>query len=275
MSNNIKNEKTVSSIIRRFIPEDCQKQITYIANLQSDTFHKRKAINGILKSYNLPFTILGSGTNRLGVKFGQYAFKFAYDNEGKIDNIHEYLYNKELQPFVIDVYEISDDCNILVTEYVDVITTYEFSKKRRTIAAEECEVIETLAPKFIIGDVGVSSKNCNNWGTRFRNGGLQYVILDYAYIYRIEDVMACPYCHGGNGGKRGRLNTLFPSQYGTELVCRYCGREIKFEEVAHILSYNDSRLLEDYINKGMQVEPDKKEMLISSKGPTDVNEEQD
>lgn len=229
-----KNEKIeVTSIISRYIPEDCETILCYILSLDITNYAKRYEIDKVLNDYNVEHTILGAGTNRLGIKFGPYAFKFALDEEGRIDNLHEFKHAPELSKCVVTCYEMRDDAYILVTEYIEVITTQEFTSSSTRISDEEEAVINEMTLNYVIGDIGVTGKNCNNWGKRQTTSGTEYAVLDFAYIYRKENIFVCPYC------SNPKKMSIRPYDKGRKLKCITCEQVFNFPDIANLLTYND------------------------------------
>jgi len=229
------NEKqiSISSIISRYIPDDCETIICYILSLDCSNYTKRYYIDKILTDYHIEHTVLGAGTNRLGIKFGPYAFKFALDQEGRIDNLHEFKYGPELSRCVVTCYEMRHDAYILVTEYIEVITTQQFEMYKNRISDEEESVIDEMTQNYVIGDIGVTGKNCNNWGKRTTTTGVEYAVLDFAYIYRKEKIFGCPYCN------QPKKLSIRPFDKGQKLKCITCGQEFNFPDIANLLTYND------------------------------------
>lgn len=232
MARDIK-EIEITSIISRYIPEKCEAIICYILASDATNYSKRYEIDHILTEYGIDHLVLGTGTNRLGIKFGPYAFKFALDEEGRIDNLHEFKYAPELSKCVVTCYELRHDAAILVTEYIEVVTTQQFESSKHRISDEEESVIDEMTMNYVIGDIGVTGKNCNNWGRRATTNGFEYAVLDFAYIYRKEKVFLCPYC------VKPKKNTIKPFNKGRELKCVECGHVFKFPDIANLLTYND------------------------------------
>ena len=62
----------------------------------NDNNTKVLKIYELLDQYKVPYTKLGTGTNRLGIMVDSYAVKIAYDKDGKIDNKREFIYSLAL-----------------------------------------------------------------------------------------------------------------------------------------------------------------------------------
>lgn len=173
-----------SRILEHFTPQlltdlyrVCKSSIISDNNLKVDT------MLNILNEYKIDYVELGPGTNRLAILIDNYVFKLALDKWGLQDNINEFTVSQELQPHVVKTYETND--LISVCEYVTVISKDEFIDNKETIR----DILGILAEGYLLGDVGTVAKNFCNWGYR-DNGDL--VILDFAYIYRIQgEEMLC------------------------------------------------------------------------------------
>lgn len=209
----------VRSRINEFIPVEVSEEIRKITHdvTTSDNNEKSKRISDTLRKHDINFIELGTGTNRKAVLIDGYVFKIAMDFEGERDNANEYAMSKELQPFVVKVYETND--LICVTEYITLISRDEFNMVDKKF--EILNILSQLSGSYLLGDVGYDTKNFANWGSR-DNG--QLVILDFAYIYRVQGPeMYCTYCE--NSGFL-QYDSLFNS-----LQCSSCGRTQTFSEV--------------------------------------------
>ena len=105
-----------------------------------------------------------------------------------------------------------------VTEYVEIFNLdsfYRYQDKMR-------EILSDISTRFLIGDVGITSKNYINWGIR-HNGKDEICIMDYAYIYDVKfGIFKCS-CDN---------ETLL--QYDKDFVnfyCPRCGRKYTFGEI--------------------------------------------
>ena len=151
--------------------------------------HKMLIIQQLLKKYNIPFSVLGGATNRIALYIDRYAVKFAVDHQGYVDNLVEYSISRELQPYVTKSYETNG--YILVAESVKTMSLDDFKMRRTDIET----ILSNLAQDYLLGDVGIISRNYTNWGIR-DNG--EVVILDYAYIHRgTEKLFTCEVCGCG------------------------------------------------------------------------------
>lgn len=178
--------KKIRSRIHEFIDEDLMNQLDKICNnvIVSDNNIKAATIKQTLDDHGIYYNELGPGTNRMAVLIDGYVFKIAMDKWGKQDNANEFAMSKELQPFVIKVYESND--LISVSEYVTLISREEFIEKKNEIL----KILSILSESYLLGDVGYITKNFTNWG--YRDDG-SLVILDFAYIHTIHgEELFCP-----------------------------------------------------------------------------------
>lgn len=151
--------------------------------------HKMLIIQQLLKQYNVYFSVLGGATNRLTVYIDGYTVKFALDNQGFVDNQIEYSISRELQPYVPKTYETNG--YILVAECVKTMSLDDFKILKSDIE----RILSDLSKDYLLGDVGYTKKNFENWGIR-DDGSI--VILDYAYIHRgTEKLFTCEVCGEG------------------------------------------------------------------------------
>ena len=184
---------------------------------------KGALIEEALKEFNVPYSRLGTGTNRLAVMIDEYAVKIALDADGKIDNKREFKYSKALQPYVVKAYEI-DRVNglILVTEYVKCFEESDFRSITRQ--SEMREILSDLSQNFLIGDVGITTKNFSNWGIRTDDNSI--CMLDFAYVYAISyQIFKCS-C--------GAL-LKYDNDY-VNLVCERCRKKYTFGAIRKKIS---------------------------------------
>lgn len=212
----IKTSKKRSLIIKYFSKDIYIElmRITMIAD--ADNNEKGAMIKQLLRDNNIPFEGLGSGTNRMAVLIDGYAVKIALDKDGMIDNRREMLYTRQLQPYVVKVYESTPNGLIAVTEFVEIFTLAEFHEHQE----EMSEILSQISTQFLIGDCGITGKNYVNWGTR--NDGT-ICILDFAYIYSVQyKIFGCA-C---NDEALLKYDKNF-----VNLICPLCGRKYTFGEV--------------------------------------------
>ena len=126
------------------------------------------------------------------------------------------LYTKDLQPYVIKVYECIPDGLIAVSEYVRYFSVDDYHSHKE----EMREILASISENYLIGDCGITGKNYINWGTR--NDGT-ICILDFAYIYDTKfSVFSCS-CMDG-------VYLQYDSNY-VNLICPVCGRKYTFQEL--------------------------------------------
>lgn len=181
-----------------------------------DNNDKGDIIKELLTRFSVPYTSLGSGTNRMAVLIDGYAIKIALDKDGMIDNRREMLYTRDLQPYVVKVYECTPNGLIAVTEYITIFTIDDFHEHQDDMR----KILGIISTQFLIGDVGVTGKNYVNWGTR-DDGTI--AILDFAYIYSVEYKLFTCSCDN---------DSLL--RYDNDFVilkCPKCGRKYTFGEI--------------------------------------------
>lgn len=220
--NLVDDKQRLRSRIHTFLPKELLAEVNEICNregggnsVEENNNRKTKEVSQVLRKYKIPFIELGTGTNRKAVLIDGYVFKFALDSWGKRDNANEYAMSDILQPFVVKVYETND--LVCVTEYITLVTRDEFKKNKPTVVS----ILSRLAEEYLLGDVGYDMKNFANWG--YRDNG-QYVILDFAYIHRIQGhELYCTKCED-RGYLKYDSNFFF-------LNCTSCGERYSFSEV--------------------------------------------
>ena len=208
---------TKRSLILKYISRDLYLElykITMIADANNN--EKGALIKDALNRFDVPFDSLGSGTNRMAVIIEGYAFKIALDKDGMIDNRREMLYSKILQPYVVKVYECMPNGLVAVSEYVSV---FDASDKIDN-ESEMRSILKDISSNFLIGDVGITSKNYTNWGKR--NDG-SICILDFAYIYSVTYRLFTCDCDN---------ETLLQSDSNfVYFICPKCGRKYEFGQI--------------------------------------------
>ena len=149
-------EKNIRSMILEYISPELYLEllkVTKTPELNNNT--KGDYIKKLLIENGISYAGLGSGTNRLGLLIDGYVFKFALDSDGMIDNQREFKYSIQLQPYVIKSYECLPNGLIMVCEYVEVFSLQDF----REHTGDMSEILSDLSNIYLIGDVGVISKN--------------------------------------------------------------------------------------------------------------------
>lgn len=214
--------KTVKrSIINKYFTKDIYFEIYKITMINDlDNIDKGYLIIDYLKSTGLDFSPLGSGTNRMAILLDGYAVKIALDKDGMIDNRREMLYTKDLQPYVIKVYECTPTGLIAVTEYVSAFTNK--ADLLATHVVEAKKILSEISQSYLVGDVGITEKNYGNWGTRKTDGSL--CILDYAYIYSVKyTLFSCTNEDCENPNSLLQYDNNF-----VNLICPSCGTKYSF-----------------------------------------------
>ena len=220
----------LTSYIRRYLPPELLVKIERTTRRYDlNNNQKGKIVMRLLEDHltniGVDFRLLGKGTNRMGVQIDDLAFKFALDSDGHIDNKREFKYSNELQPYVIKVYECTEDGLVAVSEFVQCFDDYEYMLQ---CADEIRDILRKVSDYYFIGDVGITSKNAANWGKR-RNGEL--VMLDFAYIYSVSYRLFTCTCNAGE--------ILHYNNDYTSLVCPACKRVIEFAQIRRRISKKD------------------------------------
>ena len=215
-----------SYLKRYFSPELCKELNLLTFTTDIDNNEKRDIILGLLEKNNIPFSPLGSGTNRYAVLIEGYAVKIALDRAGKIDNRREFKYSKQLQPNVIKVYECFPDGLIAITEYITVFTIEDLYRNQSKMR----DILKDISQNYLIGDIGVTPKNYLNWGYRTDLDN-SICILDFAYIYSLSyKTFRC------NCSSHAMLN--YDSEY-INLRCPHCKKKYTFEDIRRKITRKD------------------------------------
>jgi hypothetical protein len=208
-----KMTKKRSIILQYFTPEILVKIQLITKTAGASNNDKGQMIKELLTENNVPFSSLGSGTNRLGLLIDGYAVKIALDEDGMIDNRREFKYTEVLQPYVVKVYEISPLGLVAVTEYVTIFTYDDF----RRYADDMRSILKDISTHFLMGDVGITGKNYVNWG--YRDDGT-VCILDFAYIYSVQYKLFTCSCSDD-------ALLVYDDDF-VKLICPRCGRKYTF-----------------------------------------------
>ena len=72
-----------------------------------DNNSKIDIINELLTRFEIDYVPIGPGTNRYAILIDGVVFKIALDDWGMRDNLNEFAMSRELQPYVIKVYEVN------------------------------------------------------------------------------------------------------------------------------------------------------------------------
>lgn len=189
-----------------------------------DNNAKYLMIQDYLNECNIPFNPLGCGTNRSAILIDGFVVKFALDSDGSIDSRKEALYSKILQPYVTKCYECTPSGVISVHEYVEIFTQDEFRSRQN----EMREILEAISEQYLIGDIGITSKNYVNWGTRL-DGSI--CILDYAYCYDTNFSTFVCSCD--------ETSILQYDKNYVDLICPKCGRKYTFGDIRRRITRKD------------------------------------
>lgn len=217
--------RLTSVIRRRLSPELLVKIERTTRRYDLNNNKKGKIILRLLKDNGVEFRFLGQGTNRMGVQIDDFVFKIALDDDGHIDNKREFKYTKDLQPYVIKVYECTEDGLIAVTEMVTCFDDYDYMLQKQD---EIRKILREVGNEYFIGDVGITEKNAANWGTR-SNGEL--VMLDFAYIYSVSYRLFTCTC-------KDQEILQYDKDYN-KLECPACHRIIDFAQIRRRISKAD------------------------------------
>lgn len=223
-----KKIKLRSRINEYFFP-DLQRELEQMIFYEygRDNNSKAKEIFNIIRRINpgANAVAIGPGTNRYAVLIDGYVFKIALDKDGIIDNMKEFSLSKKLYPAAIKVYEISYNGMIISCEYIRVLDYSTFATSQSKMREILREVVDR---GYFIGDVGISSKNYLNWGTR-ADGSL--CMLDFAYIYKVSyRVFTCS-CDP--------MSKMVPDANYNNLVCPLCRKVYTFSDIRSRMSAND------------------------------------
>lgn len=205
------------SLINKYFTDDMYIKL-YELTISSgiDNNERYLMIQDYLKEWGIPYTSLGCGTNRCSTLIDGYAVKFALDKDGSIDNRREMLYSKDLQPYVTKCYECTPSGLISVHEYVEIFTQDEFRSRQ----VEMREILEAISEQYLVGDIGITTKNYVNWGTRL-DGTI--CILDYAYCYNTTFGTFTCTCDD--------TSIIHYDKNFVDLVCPTCGRKYTFGDI--------------------------------------------
>ena len=198
---------------------------------------KMDIIKEKLNEWGIKNAPLGPGTNRYGFMTDGYVVKVAFDKDGKIDNKREFIYSMALQPYVIKCYETTEDGLFAIFEYVESFTIDDFWQEQERMRA----ILKNVARSYLIGDVGVSSKNYENWAHR-DNG--ECVMLDYAYIYSVAFKHFTCTCRPDA--------VLYYDKDFVNLLCPVCGKKYSFADVRRKISRKEQdEEIGDILQKGI------------------------
>lgn len=217
------------SLIKKYFPVEALIDLNYVIRSGYDQNDKTIVVNEILDNYNIPYSKLGSGTNRYCVMIDGYAVKIALDTAGMTDNLREFNYAKNLGDKVVSVYETLPDGLVAVFSYIYFFDVAQF--RDREVKSEIRKILREITEQFVVGDLGITEKNATNWGIT-RDGKIQ--ALDFAYIYKASyKLFSC---------KNSKCNSDEILQYDpnyNQLVCNTCGEKFSFSQIRKYISKDD------------------------------------
>lgn len=227
-------KKFRSRILEFFDPELIAKFEVIALLSRLDNNGRANMIKKLMTEYNIPWSSLGTGTNRVGVKIDGYVFKIALDQMGMIDNTREFKYSKVLQPYVIEVYDCLKNGIIAVSEYVTPFGEDDYYDHMPEVR----EILKDISSQYLIGDIGLTTNNYGNWGIVNPDGIIK--CLDFAYIYSFGyQTFQCS-C--------GEL--LVYDDAFVNLYCPNCNKKYTFREVRRRITRDDEAAeignIEDY-----------------------------
>lgn len=213
------------SRILEYFPVDLIIRLNEITYEDATNKVKGEMIQQELRNAGIDFLPLGSGTNRLGIQIGEYVYKIALDNHGKIDNRREMYYAPNLSSYVIKCYDCLPDGLIMVCEALTPMSEAEFQMSKDEIL----KILKTISDTFFIGDIGFTGQNYGNWGIRKTDKKL--CILDFAYVYSITYQKFQCTC-------KDSAFLQYDDNF-VNLICPACGRKWTFGEIRKRISKQD------------------------------------
>ena len=239
-------------MIKKYFPIELMIELDELSQQHDiDNNGKGKEICKLLKKYNIEFEPLGSGTNRYAVIIDGYAFKIALDKLGKTDNKRELKYGRLLYPYVIKVYECLPTGLIASFEYITLFSLQDFYDNQHKMR----EILKEISENFLIGDIGVTTENYANWGTR--NDG-SIAILDFAYIYSLS-------YQGFKCTCEDEPTLQFDNDF-VYLICPICGKKFSFLDIRRRISQTDEiNEIGDIRNDGYVLHSEEEEVEINEK----------
>lgn len=222
------------------------------------TSRKNRVIE-ILKEYDIPFTEVGTGTNRFIVRHDGFALKIALDKEGVADNKQEWVMSDMLSPNVASALDISKGGHLLVADYAPAFTSYQ----EMTFYGDQIRrILENWGSRFLLGDVGFNRVNYANWGLL----GGKPVCIDYAYIFPASmDLFKC-----NCGCKRMKFVDDTYSAY----KCTECGREYQDRELRCKISQEERLKLFNSVEGIVMHNPTEEHMVSEKYLPKNTNPDQ-
>ena len=236
-------EKTINvhSLIKENFTKDFMKKIYNIyANKSMSIVEKTIAYDKLFtKEFGerKDYRRIGEGTNRFVCLLSNHIIKVAYNYLAYLDNMNELAMSKRMSKHGPLALAYETNGLVLVSEYVAVIDKEDFLESqvevKKVLIELEQDVISVVNKNknyfYILGDMGMSSKNYGNWGRRSTG---ELVILDYGYLYKSsfadwKEISKCPYCG----------NPLTYKDDYTELECSSCNKTVKYTTLRNNLGY--------------------------------------
>lgn len=233
----------VQSLIKRNFSRDFMKKIFDVySNKEMSIVEKTINYDRIFREEfgeRRDYRRIGEGTNRFVCLLDNHIIKVAYNYLAYIDNVNELAMSKKLPKHGPLALAYETNGLILVSEYVAVIDKEDFLESqlqvKKILGSLEQDIVSNVNKNknshYILGDMGMSSKNYGNWGRR-PSGEL--VILDYGYLYKTsfrewKKISKCPYCG----------NVLEYTDDYTELQCSSCKKTVKYTTLRNNLGYKN------------------------------------
>lgn len=238
-------ERVIESLIKKNFSKEFMKKIYDVysdknMSIVEKTIAFDKYFNEEFKDRK-DYRRIGEGTNRFVCLLDNHIIKVAYNYLAYIDNMNELAMSKVLPRNAGLALAYETNGIILVSEYVTVMDKEDFVESqsyiRNILIGLEKQIISTVNKSknlyYILGDMGMSSKNYGNWGRR-ANG--EIVVLDYGYLYQVinddwKKINRCPVCNS---------NLEYTDDY-TELRClnNECGTTVKYTTLRNFLGYKN------------------------------------
>jgi len=192
-----------------------------------DSMIKQDQLFQLFRTHNIDAIPLGAGTNRIGVKIGNYCHKFAYNIEGYVDSQREFAICPSILKYgddVVKIHEITIDGSIEICEYIQSFSSLsEMSQYQEEII----NILRKWGNKYLIGDIGLTAKNCRNWGITLTG---KVKCLDFAYFFLCDiKVFKCFKC-----GASMQYNNIF-----TELECPRCSNKESFDSLRKLIDVDN------------------------------------
>lgn len=196
-------------------------EVTYQKGMLASS--RRKRCIEVLESSGIEYREVGTGTNRFIIKHDGFAMKIALDKEGIADNMQEWVMSPLTSPDSAPAHEISKGGHLLVASYAPAFSSWQDMCNKR---GEIIPILKKWSKRFLLGDVGFTSKNYANWG--MLDG--RPVCIDYAYLFPASmDLFKC-YCGSKN---------IYPTNNYTRYECLDCRRVFEDREIRARISVEE------------------------------------